>query len=48
LIPNQKTVAAIKEARRGKLVIAGMPANLLPSLNKAVKYTSRFKRGVGR
>lgn len=33
LVPNAKTIAAIKAARRGELVKAGKPKNLLKSLN---------------
>jgi DNA-damage-inducible protein J len=33
LVPNAKTVAAMKAARRGKLVTAGKPGKLLASLN---------------
>lgn len=33
LIPNAKTVKAMKAARRGELVTAGRPANLLSRLN---------------
>lgn len=33
LIPNAETVAAMKAARRGKLVTAGSPNKLLASLN---------------
>ncbi len=33
LVPNAETVAAMKAARRGDLVTAGTPAQLLTSLN---------------
>lgn len=33
LVPNAKTIAAIKAARRGELVKVGKPKNLLKSLN---------------
>jgi len=33
LVPNAKTIAAIKAARRGELVKVGKPKNLLASLN---------------
>jgi DNA-damage-inducible protein J len=33
LIPNAKTVAAMKAARRGELASAGKPGKLLASLN---------------
>ena len=33
LVPNPETVEAMKAARRGDLVTAGKPANLLASLN---------------
>jgi DNA-damage-inducible protein J len=33
LVPNAKTVEAMKAARRGDLVTAGAPNNLLASLN---------------
>ena len=33
LIPNEETIKAIKAARRGELVTAGKPENLLKSLN---------------
>jgi DNA-damage-inducible protein J len=33
LIPNEETIEAIKAARRGELVTAGNPENLLKSLN---------------
>jgi len=33
LVPNAKTVAAMKAARRGKLATAGKPGKLLASLN---------------
>jgi DNA-damage-inducible protein J len=33
LVPNAETVAAMKAARRGDLVTAGEPKNLLASLN---------------
>jgi DNA-damage-inducible protein J len=33
LIPNEETIEAIKAARRGELVTAGKPENLLKSLN---------------
>lgn len=35
LKPNAETVAAMRAARRGKLVSAGKPDNLLRSLNEA-------------
>ncbi len=34
LVPNAKTIAAIKAARRGEVVKAGTPAQLLASLNE--------------
>ncbi len=34
LVPNAKTIEAIKSARRGKLVTAGSPKNLLKKLNE--------------
>ena len=33
LVPNAKTIAAVKAARRGELVTAGKPDALLASLN---------------
>ena len=33
LVPNAETVEAMKAARRGDLVTAGKPSNLLASLN---------------
>jgi DNA-damage-inducible protein J len=33
LVPNDETIAAMKAARRGELVTAGTPADLLASLN---------------
>ena len=33
LVPNAKTIAAIKAARRGELAKAGTPAQLLAALN---------------
>ena len=33
LIPNEETIKAIRAARRGELVTAGNPENLLESLN---------------
>jgi DNA-damage-inducible protein J len=33
LVPNAKTVAAMKAARRGELVTAGKPGKLLAKLN---------------
>lgn len=33
LVPNAETIAAMWAARRGELVNAGKPENLLPSLN---------------
>jgi DNA-damage-inducible protein J len=33
LIPNAKTVAAMRAARRGKVVAVGKPSRLLASLN---------------
>jgi DNA-damage-inducible protein J len=33
LVPNAKTIAAIKAARRGELVKVGKPQHLLKSLN---------------
>lgn len=33
LYPNTKTIAAMKAARRGELIKAGKPKNLLSSLN---------------
>lgn len=33
LVPNAETVEAMRAARRGELVTAGKPANLLASLN---------------
>ena len=33
LVPNAKTIAAIKAARKGKVVKAGSPAQLLAGLN---------------
>jgi len=33
LIPNEETIKAIRAARRGELVTAGNPENLLKSLN---------------
>ncbi|MEA2876232.1 MAG: DNA protein [Hyphomicrobiales bacterium] len=33
LVPNARTVKAMKAARRGELVTAGRPANLLSRLN---------------
>ncbi len=33
LVPNAKTIAAIKAARRGEMVKAGTPAQLLAALN---------------
>ena len=33
LVPNAKTVKAMKAARRGEIVTAGRPANLLSRLN---------------
>ncbi len=33
LVPNAETIAAMKAARRGELITAGKPANLLKSLN---------------
>jgi DNA-damage-inducible protein J len=32
--PNAKTISAMKAARRGELITAGRPANLLASLNE--------------
>ena len=32
--PNRKTIAAMKSARRGKLVTAGKPEDLIASLNE--------------
>jgi DNA-damage-inducible protein J len=34
LVPNAKTIEAIKSARRGELVTAGSPKNLLKKLNE--------------
>jgi DNA-damage-inducible protein J len=33
LVPNEETIEAMKAARRGELVVAGKPENLLKSLN---------------
>lgn len=33
LVPNEETIEAMKAARRGELVTAGKPENLLKSLN---------------
>ena len=33
LVPNAKTIAAMKAARRGELTAAGKPGSLLASLN---------------
>jgi DNA-damage-inducible protein J len=33
LVPNEETIKAMKAARRGELVTAGKPENLLKSLN---------------
>lgn len=33
LVPNARTIAAMKAARRGELVTAGKPGQLLASLN---------------
>ena len=33
LVPNEETIAAMRAARRGELVTAGKPDNLLASLN---------------
>jgi DNA-damage-inducible protein J len=33
-VPNAKTISAMKAARRGELITAGRPANLLASLNE--------------
>jgi DNA-damage-inducible protein J len=33
LVPNDETIEAMKAARRGELVTAGPPGNLLASLN---------------
>ncbi len=33
LVPNAKTVEAMKAARRGELITAGTPADLIASLN---------------
>ena len=33
LVPNAKTIGAMKAARRGELVTAGKPGSLLASLN---------------
>jgi len=33
LVPNEETIAAMRAARRGELVTAGKPVNLLTSLN---------------
>ena len=33
LVPNAETIEAMKAARRGELVTAGSPANLVASLN---------------
>jgi DNA-damage-inducible protein J len=33
LVPNEKTIEAMKAARRGKLVTVGPPGKLLASLN---------------
>ena len=33
LVPNEETIEAMKAARRGELVDAGKPENLLKSLN---------------
>jgi DNA-damage-inducible protein J len=33
LVPNAETIEAMKAARRGELVIAGAPGNLIASLN---------------
>lgn len=33
LVPNEETIEAMKAARRGELVTAGNPENLLKSLN---------------
>jgi DNA-damage-inducible protein J len=33
LVPNAETIDAMRAARRGELVIAGAPANLIASLN---------------
>ena len=33
LVPNAKTIAAMKAARRGELTTAGKPSSLLASLN---------------
>lgn len=34
LVPNAKTIEAMKAARRGELVTAGKPSDLLASLNE--------------
>ena len=34
LVPNAKTIDAMKAARRGELVTAGKPSDLLASLNE--------------
>jgi len=47
LNPNAETIASMKAARRGKLVNAGKPKDLLRSLN-AGDYTTRFKRDYRR
>ena len=33
LVPNEETIAAMRAARRGELVTAGKPDNVLASLN---------------
>ena len=48
LIPNAKTVAAMKAARRGELATAGKPGKLLARLMRTIKYTGRFKRDYKR
>ena len=35
LVPNAETIEAMKAARRGDLVVAGSPNELLKSLNAA-------------
>jgi DNA-damage-inducible protein J len=42
LIPNAKTVAAMKAARRGELATAGKPGKLLARLNADDRRRLRF------
>jgi DNA-damage-inducible protein J len=42
LIPNAKTVAAMKAARRGELATAGKPGKLLARLNAGDRRRLRF------